>query len=299
MPELWMPGAARHDLGDHALTDQRYPPKAIAHITWDRNATASAPRPWVPYENLVSYFTGTGRNSAPHIIWDPFSGRVAQLYPATSRSKSVVDVPGNTMTNRAGKVVLQIEAVFFPYCSYNGTVYARLADTPCAGWERLRSWVHSWGVPDVWPMGRPTSFVPNRNELIWASTPGWYAHSQVPENTHQDPGSWPAFTSSRVPPTPTRPTVSLAHIIAAAKSDPPAEQGHTTYRDEARIVEQALADQGLLESAWVDGSFGTRTVTAYAAWQRRLGYTGDAADGIPGRTSLTRLGDAQNFTVTT
>jgi peptidoglycan hydrolase-like protein with peptidoglycan-binding domain len=40
----------------------------------------------------------------------------------------------------------------------------------------------------------------------------------------------------------------------------------------------------------VDGSFGTKTISAYAAWQRHLGYAGTAADGIPGRASLTKLG---------
>jgi hypothetical protein len=47
-----------------------------------------------------------------------------------------------------------------------------------------------------------------------------------------------------------------------------------------------------------DGSYGTRTVDAYARWQRNLGYSGSAADGIPGRTSLAKLGDRTGlFTV--
>lgn len=39
-----------------------------------------------------------------------------------------------------------------------------------------------------------------------------------------------------------------------------------------------------------DGCFGPLTQQAYARWQRRCGFRGDAADGIPGRTSLQRLG---------
>ncbi|MEU6573298.1 peptidoglycan-binding protein [Streptomyces sp. NPDC046805] len=35
--------------------------------------------------------------------------------------------------------------------------------------------------------------------------------------------------------------------------------------------------------------WGTADVRSYAAWQRRLGYTGSAADGIPGRVSWERL----------
>lgn len=195
MPDLWMPGAERHDIGDHAPTDQQYPPKAIAHITWDRNATAAAPQDWVPFDSLVSYFTGGGAGAAPHIIWDPFSGRIAQLFPADSRSKSVVDTAGGTRTNRAGRVVIQVEAVFFPYCRVNGRVYARLVDTPCAGWDRLHAWIQSWGVPDEWPMGRPVDFTSHRDEQVWETRGGWYAHAHVPENDHQDPGSWPAFSA--------------------------------------------------------------------------------------------------------
>jgi hypothetical protein len=65
-------------------------------------------------------------------------------------------------------------------------------------------------------------------------------------------------------------------------------------------VEEALAAEGLLERGYVDGSFGTRTLAAYAAWQRsRAGgsYRGGDADGVPGRDSLTRLGDRHGFTV--
>jgi peptidoglycan hydrolase-like protein with peptidoglycan-binding domain len=92
--------------------------------------------------------------------------------------------------------------------------------------------------------------------------------------------------------------VSLAHVVYAAKHDPAAAQGHTTYKAEVLLVERALAAEKLLASQYVDGSFGTLTVTAYKAWQKRLGYTGSAADGIPGKASLTKLGNGHGFTVT-
>ena len=99
-----------------------------------------------------------------------------------------------------------------------------------------------------------------------------------------------------------RPSVSLAHLVAAARTDPGAAQGHTTYPDDVRVVEQALAADGLLGAYSGDGSYGTRTVTAYSKWQQHLGYRGTqpggGADGIPGRASLQHLGDAHAFTVT-
>ncbi|MFE6815226.1 hypothetical protein [Streptomyces sp. NPDC057677] len=200
MPAEWMPGATRLDVGGHADTDGG-PAKAIAHITWDRNASAAKPQDLVAYENLQSWF---GRNpagipSAPHILWDPFTGRFTQFLPASSRSKSLADGPGGTRTNRAGSVVLQIEGLFFPYCRVGDKVYARLTDTPCKGWAELLAWIRSWGVPDAWPMGRPTDFTSRRNEETWRTRGGWYAHAHVPENDHQDPGSWPAFDTEEAP----------------------------------------------------------------------------------------------------
>jgi hypothetical protein len=95
----------------------------------------------------------------------------------------------------------------------------------------------------------------------------------------------------------TKPTVSLAHLVYAAQHDPAAAQGHTTYKAEVLTVEKALKAEGLLETQYVDGSFGTKTIGAYANLQRRYGYSGSSADGIPGLASLTRLGDKHGFTV--
>jgi hypothetical protein len=57
-----------------------------------------------------------------------------------------------------------------------------------------------------------------------------------------------------------------------------------------RRVERALHRKHLLAKRWIDGSFGSRTKEAYAAWQRRLGYSGIGANGLPGETSLRQLG---------
>lgn len=92
-------------------------------------------------------------------------------------------------------------------------------------------------------------------------------------------------------PPPPRPVVELAHIVDAARLH------HGAHRTEARIVERALTAEGLLDRKWVDGWFGARSVTAYARWQHRLGYTGAQANGIPGRTSLTKLGQLHGFRV--
>jgi peptidoglycan hydrolase-like protein with peptidoglycan-binding domain len=94
-------------------------------------------------------------------------------------------------------------------------------------------------------------------------------------------------------------TVDLSHVVYAAHVDPPAAQGHTSYKQDVLPVEKALQKKGLLDGKYVDGSYGTVTIDAYSRWQKSLGYSGSDADGIPGITTLTKLGkDTGLFTVT-
>ena len=93
-----------------------------------------------------------------------------------------------------------------------------------------------------------------------------------------------------------RPTVDLSKLIDAAKKDPARSGTPISYVGVGR-VERALAAQGLLSEGLIDAHYGTATRDAYAAWQRRLGYSGSAADGIPGRASLAELGRRYGFDV--
>ncbi|MEY7975287.1 peptidoglycan-binding protein [Streptomyces pilosus] len=285
MPTSWMPQALKTDLGDHAPCDAQFPARAIAHITADLEATAGAPRDLLPLANLKGFFTGDGRGRAPHILWDPFAGAFAQFFPATSRSKAVADAAGGTRTNRAGEVVIQIEALFFPHCRVDGKVFARLVDTPCQGWAELHSWISSWGVPDVWPMGRPTTLSRDTcPDDKWRSQGGWYGHSQVPENDHIDPGSWPPFVDQPdQPPSPAVPgfvPFPGASFFRKGRTSPvvAAMHGRLVTEDCDRYATGTAID------VWGPGD-----VRSYAAWQQKLGLMGSAADGVPGRFSWDRL----------
>ncbi|MCK7622299.1 peptidoglycan-binding protein [Streptomyces sp. RS10V-4] len=79
--------------------------------------------------------------------------------------------------------------------------------------------------------------------------------------------------------------VLLAHVRFGATNE------------DVRIVQQALIDHGHPLPGGADGVFGERTRAAYAEEQRDQGFTGDAADGIPGCASLTALGARSSFTV--
>lgn len=91
------------------------------------------------------------------------------------------------------------------------------------------------------------------------------------------------------------PNVNMEAVVKAAQWDPRKSGTGITpgAGDSVRLVEQALAARGHLASTYVDGHFGTSTITAYSAYQRSLGYTGLDANGLPGRTSLTTLGSGR------
>lgn len=96
------------------------------------------------------------------------------------------------------------------------------------------------------------------------------------------------------------PPISLKILEMCAHEDPAKPQGQTTNSNQVIWVQNALVLEGILgasDKRWGRGAFGTMTVAAYATWQRRLGYSGSDADGIPGMTSLSKLGAKWGFHV--
>lgn len=91
------------------------------------------------------------------------------------------------------------------------------------------------------------------------------------------------------------PDANMESILLAAQWDPVKSGTGITpgAGPSVLLVERALSARGLLAGSYVDGHFGTATRSAYAAYQRSLGYTGLDANGLPGRTSLTRLGSGR------
>ncbi|MGA5489553.1 LysM peptidoglycan-binding domain-containing protein [Streptomyces pseudogriseolus] len=90
--------------------------------------------------------------------------------------------------------------------------------------------------------------------------------------------------------------VSLAKLTAAFKADAPKKGTPVSYAP-VEYVEAALVAEGLLAAQYADGHAGTATRSAYTLLQQRYGYRGKDADGLPGMTSLKRLGKAHGFTV--
>lgn len=100
-------------------------------------------------------------------------------------------------------------------------------------------------------------------------------------------------------PAPAAVSVNMEAVVKAAQIDPRRPDTALTpgAKDSVLAVEKALDAKNLLAPKYVDGHFGSKTVDAYAAFQRKLGYTGLDASGLPGKTSLAKLG-AGRFSVT-
>lgn len=86
------------------------------------------------------------------------------------------------------------------------------------------------------------------------------------------------------------PDVNMERLLMAAQLDGYRPGNRTTAGavKSVKRVQRALRNKGYRVA--VDGSFGSQTMRAYSRWQRRLGYSGIDANGLPGETSLTRLG---------
>ncbi|MER5302138.1 peptidoglycan-binding protein LysM [Streptomyces lasiicapitis] len=295
---VWIAGAIR--LGDGsiggAMDTPGNPPRVVHHST-------ESPAGGRYLESVGSYLIRVG--AEPQLIYCPVTDRVGQFGPL-NRSGRALRNDGSRRTNREGRVCIQIEVL-----GRAKNPWTRGWDpAKKPGWQKILKAARSWGVPDRFPAGPPAKYPgpgKSRSRSTWQNKGGHFSHGDIPGNDHGDPGAIDTakvlYKAGTKPPTGPRPTkkVSVARLVAAARRDVPAPDGHTTHPTDVRIVEKALVAEGLLKSAYADGSFGSKTVTAYAAWQRsRAGgsHTGAAADGIPGLASLKLLAARHGFTAT-
>lgn len=207
----WFPGAIRRPqplTGPYAAPalDTSLPPRATWHITAD----VAAGKPQPSQDAVGGYLERM--HYCPHVIWDPFTGRVIQYYPANVGSRALV------AWNEDGRVHVQIEVLFSPGAVRQGRTYATLADTPLVGFAQLVQWLDSLGIPRTWPMGPPPPVgrSGSRDITTWNTKGGHYGHSQVPGNDHTDPGTFPDLTKvPRSTGATTRPTDLMEELIMA------------------------------------------------------------------------------------
>lgn len=164
------------------------PARFVWHITWD----ALGPNGERPsFDAVAGYLLRVAYE--PHIMWDPFTGRIDQYLPASQSARALV------AWNEDGAHCIQVETLFSPGCVVDGVKYATVADTPCIGLDTLLEWADSLGVPRSWPMGAPQWSGNSRDAAVWNSHGGHYGHCNVPDNTHSDPGPMPDITGAISP----------------------------------------------------------------------------------------------------
>lgn len=131
--------------------------------------------------------------SDPHFTVD--ATKTFQHLDTNVSAMSLRNAPGGVQTNRDGAI--QIEVVGFAGSSKNARTLRNVA--------RLCRWIEkTHGVPRAWPSGPPKPHRDgkdpnghNRDATAWDAKSGHFGHSQVPENTHWDPG-YTALESSYV-----------------------------------------------------------------------------------------------------
>lgn len=185
MVALWLPGAEKRPEGNGGSMVGG-PPRAVWHITYDK----LSPGGKMPsFDAIAGYLQRV--NYAPHLMWDPWTGKVVQFYPADQSSRALANRAGGVETNRMGKYCIQVEAFFSPGAVVGGKRYDTLAQTPCKGMPEIVAWMRTLGIPDAWPAGMPQWTGNPRSVATWRSRAGHYGHCHVPENDHTDPGPMP------------------------------------------------------------------------------------------------------------
>lgn len=179
MPDMWMPGAEQQPQGGGVTLNRSLPARATWHITWDALTDGAQPA----FDNVASYLKRMAY--CPHLMWDPWTGRIVQFYPADVGARAL------NAWNEDGAVHVQIETFFSPGTVRDGKTYNTVADTPCKGLPEILAWLDSLGIPRQWPMGAPQWTGNSRDPGIWNTRGGHYGHCNVPDNTHTDPGPMP------------------------------------------------------------------------------------------------------------
>nr|WSZ97284.1 N-acetylmuramoyl-L-alanine amidase [Streptomyces sp. NBC_00857] len=287
----------------------------VEHDGW-RTHNRNHKGPWGPVNGVVIHHAVTsGTDASVRICYDGYADLPGPLCHGVIDKNGRVHLVGHGRANHAGAGDDDV---------LRAVIAENYGDTPPSPNENNTDGnVRFYGFEcinlgdgkDPWPDAQLEAI--ERTSAAICRAHGWTAKSVIGHkewtNTKIDPRGFgmpdlrtriasrlgkKANTQTQTNGVPVVPRVSLASIREAAHTDPSAKQGHTTHETEVLRVEYALAAEGLLDAKWADGSYGTKTIAAYAAWQRRRGYTGDDADGIPGRNTLTALAKRNGFTVT-
>lgn len=173
MVKAWMPGAERLDGGVSRTAPGTGAPRAVWTVTGSGPGARSA-------REEARRLLDEGRTA--HLVWNPLTGGVAQVLPATRRGRLEPGRPPQRgrYPDRGleGRVCLLVAVA--------AAREAPFTDGPMRGLVPILEWLDSWGVERIWPAGPPGA---DRVDAArtWARG-GHFGHDQVPGSTSEGPG---------------------------------------------------------------------------------------------------------------
>jgi hypothetical protein len=180
-----------------------------------------------------------------------------------------IDDPGNGKTINAKQIeaVGRMDAAFMKLCGWDEYALINHAD-----WTDAGQWLKNpQGVADG-PAGR---YEGRKNDTLRQYYPASFWRTNAKKYV--------------VNPTPTPTPVPLKKVWLVSVQ--PGKRNQQVW-----TVQNALKKEGMTTSE-PTGFFGAETKLAYSNWQKKLGYSGKNADGIPGQVSLSKLGEKYGFVV--
>lgn len=189
-----------------------------------------------------------------------------------------IDDPGERRTINAKQIeaVGRMDAAFMSLCGWDEYALVNHAD-----WTDAGKWLmNSKGVPDG-PAGR---YEGRKNDTLRE----YYSASFWRQNAKK-------YVVGSTPVTPP-PVVKPVDPSALSKKVSVAAVQFGKKNKQVLTVQDALRREGIY-TGQMNSTYGNPVVRAYSQWQKSLGYSGADADGIPGITSLTALGNKYGFQV--
>lgn len=269
--------------------------------------------------NVVCLHTTEGRtlpdydggSTAPNLTAVPdFAARRLRWYQHFDidvSSRALVNLRGGVETNTLNVVQVELVGTCDPTTHKKWGAASHIYWPEAPDWA-LRdaadflAWAHAnHGVvltgPAKWP-AYPTSYANGGQQRMtfdqWKDFRGVCGHMHVPENDHGDPGAIDFATlikyakdAAGSPTTPiTQPTKPKYERFPGASFFRAGRRSPVIGAMHKRLVAVGCNQYKSQANADV---WGSGDVASYAAWQRRQGYVGSAADGIPGPTSWAAL----------
>lgn len=174
MAGAWLPGAERV----RATRDGGGLAGGAPRVVWH---TDESDPEQTPARSAAHQLDRTGW--AAHLVWNPVTGDIVQMVPATRAARGLGGEIGGREANREGRMCLQIQVVGFASEPFTAGSLRALED--------ILRWLDTWGIPRCWPAGpppaEPSCGNTERDRARW-SLGGHFGHSQVPGNKAADPG---------------------------------------------------------------------------------------------------------------